>query len=141
MSMRSYAKLPDLLARSTSAVGLMISLGEEFISRGITEMDAHILPKVRVALGGVNPRIPPNYALMIWFTMEVGIAVITLTLHPQPSPGHKCSHLVYEYDSYSINVNTYSHITYECLASCGLMKGQWYIICIWCLRLPGTFLN
>ena len=75
ISMRSYAKLPDLLARSTSAVGLMISLGEEFISRGLTEMDAHILPKVRVALGGVNPRIPPNYALMIWFTMEVSIYI------------------------------------------------------------------
>ena len=81
MSMRSYAKLPDLLARSTSVVGLMISLGEEFISRGITEMDAHILPKVRVALEGVNPRIPPNYALMIWFTMEVSIGCNNTNMH------------------------------------------------------------
>ena len=75
MSLTTHAELPDLLERCTSAVGLMISLGEAFVSRGISEMDADILPRVRRNLKGVNPRIPPNYALMLWFTLQVYITL------------------------------------------------------------------
>lgn len=53
----------------------MIQMGEMFLLEGISEMDHNILPRVRRVLDGLNPRIPPNYALMLWFTMQVYIYI------------------------------------------------------------------
>ena len=71
--MQSYSELPNLLARATSGVGLLISLGKAFTTRGISEMDTNIVPKLRVSLGGLGviPRVLPSYALLFWFTLEV----------------------------------------------------------------------
>ena len=71
--MQSYSELTNLLARATSGVGLLISLGQAFTTRGISEMDTNIVPKLRVSLGGLGviPRVLPSYALLFWFTLEV----------------------------------------------------------------------
>ena len=69
--MTTYSQLPDLLKNSTSAIGLMIKLGDAFLSEGIAEIDEIILPRIRRVLKGVNPRVPRNYAFMIWFTLQV----------------------------------------------------------------------
>ena len=52
---------------------LYLSLGEEFSTRGINEMDGNIVPKLRALLGpvGIIPRVLPSYALLFWFTLEV----------------------------------------------------------------------
>ena len=84
MSMKSYSELPGLLNRATSAVGMLISLGEAFSTRGISEMDANIGPRLRKFLEGLGviPRVLPSYALLFWFTMEVGyITVIYCRMH------------------------------------------------------------
>ena len=71
--MKSYSELPSLLERAPGAVGMLISLGEEFSARGINEMDGNIVPKLRALLGpvGIIPRVLPSYALLFWFTLEV----------------------------------------------------------------------
>ena len=71
--MKSYSELPTLLARATSGVGVLISQGEAFTTRGINEMDADIVPTLRASLGGLGviPRVLPSYALLFWFTMQV----------------------------------------------------------------------
>ena len=84
--MKSYSELPGLLNRATSAVGMLISLGEAFAfsTRGISEMDANIVPRHRKFLEGLGviPRVLPSYALLFWFTMEVGyITVIYCRMH------------------------------------------------------------
>ena len=52
--MKSYSELPNLLARATSGVGVLVSLGEAFTRRGISEIDANIVPKLRVSRGGLG---------------------------------------------------------------------------------------
>lgn len=70
--MSSYSELPDLLSEASSGMGRYISLGEEFISRGIREMDNYLIPKLKNYLGGDSiPRVLPSYALLLWFTIEV----------------------------------------------------------------------
>ena len=71
--MKSYSELPILLARATSGVGVLISVGEAFTTRGIDEMDADIVPTLRASLGGLGviPRVLPSYALLFWFTIQV----------------------------------------------------------------------
>ena len=73
LSIKSYAKLPTLLEKSTSGVGFFISLGEAFKSRGINEMDEVILPNLRKILEGVVSRVPLSYTLFLWFTIQVSI--------------------------------------------------------------------
>ena len=67
-----HEELPNLLVQASSGVGLFISLGEAFISRGIGEMDNIILPKLHGLLSGsVIPRVLPSYDLLMWFILEV----------------------------------------------------------------------
>lgn len=71
MSMTDYAQLPNLLSKSTSGIGLFISLGAKFANSGVREMDEKILPRLRSILGDAIPRVLPSYALLFWFTLEV----------------------------------------------------------------------
>lgn len=78
--MKSFSELPNLLEKASSAMGMIISLGEAFSTRGIDEMDAKIVPKLRTVLGGLGviPRVLPSYALLFWFTLDV---CSTLCMH------------------------------------------------------------
>ena len=69
-----------LLAGATTGVGVVISLGEAFTTRRISEMDANIVPKLHVSLGGLGviPRVLPSYALLFWFAMEVHNNICTV---------------------------------------------------------------
>ena len=72
ISMTSYAQLPDLIARSGSAVGSIIGLGKKFFEVGIGEVDSFVLLKVRGLLNSsIVPRVLPSYAVLIWFTLKV----------------------------------------------------------------------
>ena len=73
ISMSNYAKLPQLIENSSSAVGYLIALGKKFIEVGIGEMDNVIIPKLRSMLSDdvVIPRVLPSYGIMIWFSLEV----------------------------------------------------------------------
>jgi hypothetical protein len=59
IAMSSYSQLPPLLDQATSAIGLLISLGEAFSRRGIEEMDEKILPKLCSLIAGAIPRVLP----------------------------------------------------------------------------------
>ena len=70
--MLEYAKLPQLMEKSSSAVGIIISLGERFMEEGIGEMDDDLLPELwRLLAGHAIPRVLPSYAILIWFTLKV----------------------------------------------------------------------
>lgn len=69
----NYAKLPGLLEKATSGIGIFISIAEQFSSRGISEVE-QIVTTLRSALGiKIIPRIVQSYALVFWFTFEVSI--------------------------------------------------------------------
>ena len=70
--MSKCSELPDLLEKSTSAIGAMIGLGKKFVESGIREMDSSVLPELCTLVGKqAIPRVLPSYAILIWFTMEV----------------------------------------------------------------------
>ena len=70
--MTDYAELPALMERSSSVVGLIISLGGRFIEKGIAQMDSDLLPELRKLLAGqAFPRVLPSYGILMWFTLEV----------------------------------------------------------------------
>lgn len=70
-----YTKLPELMKDATSCIGFSISLGERFLTSGITDIDTVIFPKLRGLLPqGVWPRVVPGYATLLWFTEQVYVS-------------------------------------------------------------------
>lgn len=71
MSLKTYLQPPDLLRVGTSAIGHLISFGQLFLLSGVSKMDEKILTKIQISLKGGNHSLPPNYVLMLWFTLQV----------------------------------------------------------------------
>ena len=72
LSMSKYMEIVKLWEECSSCIGFCISLGNEFISNGVKEVDSEILPMLtREAGGGVSPRVLPSYAMLYWFTLQV----------------------------------------------------------------------
>lgn len=71
-SVTEYSQLPELMSAATSAIGFTISLGQKFVTSGISDIDTVIFPKLRALLPeGVWPRVVPGYATLVWFTKQV----------------------------------------------------------------------
>lgn len=74
VSTTDYTKLPELMKDATSCIGFSISLGERFLTSGITDIDTVIFPKLRGLLPqGVWPRVVPGYATL-WFMEQVYVS-------------------------------------------------------------------
>lgn len=67
-----FDKLHQLIESSSSAVGFLISLGNEFLINSTKDLDEQVLPKLKSALeDAVIPRIYIGYAILIWFVLKV----------------------------------------------------------------------
>ena len=65
-------ELVDLQDKAGSCAGFCISLGEEFFSTGVSEVDQDLLPVLMKQAGGaVNSRVIPSDATLLWFTLKV----------------------------------------------------------------------
>lgn len=60
-SVTEYSQFPELMSAATSAIGFTISLGQKFVTSGISDIDTVIFPKLRALLPeGVWPRVVPG---------------------------------------------------------------------------------
>jgi hypothetical protein len=58
--------------KAGSCAGFLICLGKKFFKDEVAEVDKKILPLLASAApGGVNPRVMPTYAILLWSSMEV----------------------------------------------------------------------
>lgn len=72
MTLSEYMSIVRLQRRAGSCVGYLIGLGKKFFSTGVSEVDTEILPLLTErAPSGVNPRVMPSYAILLWFCLEV----------------------------------------------------------------------
>ena len=71
-SVAEFDELFNLMEKSSSTVGYLISLGNKFIANKTTDLDEEILPKVKVMLQGeVVHRVAIGYGVLIWFVLQV----------------------------------------------------------------------
>lgn len=72
MTLSNYMEIVNLQKVAGSCVGFFITLGEEFFTSGISEVDNDLLPMMTGKVGSdVNPRVIPSYAMLLWFTLKV----------------------------------------------------------------------
>ena len=72
-----YAMTTEIMKQASSGVGAIISLGKAFTERGIKEINQELIPVVKKALGDdILPRVVPSYAMLLWFTLQVGIVLL-----------------------------------------------------------------
>ena len=71
VSIEDYAELPAIMEKASSAVGLLVQCGKNFLENGIHVIQNDYVPIVKEALGGhALPRVVPSYAMLLWFTTE-----------------------------------------------------------------------
>ena len=69
-----YTVINELSKCSSSSIRFCISLGEKFVTEGITEVDDTIIPLLKGLIGptaNVSPRVIPSYAILYWFASKV----------------------------------------------------------------------
>ena len=75
-SVAEYRELPEIMTEATRSIGFFISLGETFLTEGISDIDATIFPKIKEMLPtGIWTRVLPGYATLLWFTEKVFCSV------------------------------------------------------------------
>lgn len=64
-----------LQKQAGSCVGFFIGLGKVFFSEGVSSVDTDLVPLLAEKAGssGVNPRVMPRYAILLWFCLEVRV--------------------------------------------------------------------
>ena len=76
-----YRELPEIMTEATRSIRLFISLGETFLTEGISDIhvDATIFPKIKEMVpAGIWPRVLPGYATLLWFNEKVLFCSVTL---------------------------------------------------------------
>lgn len=76
MTLSEYMSIVRLQKKAGSCVGFLIGLGKKFFSTGLHQVDNQITPLLTErAPPGVNPRVMPSYAILLWFCLEVLLCV------------------------------------------------------------------
>ena len=82
LSLTQYMEIAKLQGCASSCAGLLIGLGNKFFSSGIAEVDHSIIPIITErAPSGINSRVVPSYAILLWFTLEVNLYHSTSNVH------------------------------------------------------------
>ena len=74
MTLRQHMNLVEKQESCSSCVGFCVALGKRFFSDGIDEVDESLVPLIEERVGNqVLPRVLPNYAILLWFALQVWI--------------------------------------------------------------------
>lgn len=74
LSLQDYMELVELWKSAGSCAGFCISLGHQFFSEGVVEVDGSIMPTLSAAAASnVSLRVLPSYATLFWFACKVSI--------------------------------------------------------------------
>ena len=64
--------IDELIPKSSSGIGSLVSLYKIFVEDGISNVNENILPIVNETLSAaVLPRVRISYAVLIWFVLKV----------------------------------------------------------------------
>lgn len=77
MTLTEYMELTEQWESCSSCVGFCVSLGEEFFSSGVKEVDTEIMPNISSQAGpNVIPRVLPSYSILYWFARQVCYVIL-----------------------------------------------------------------
>lgn len=74
LSLSDYMELAELWENCSTCVGFCVSLGQQFFTSGVKEVDDTILPHLSSLAGdNIIPRVLPSYSILYWFSSQVSI--------------------------------------------------------------------